>query len=47
MLSFRIHVGYEGSNHCRKKLTYPVLACCYPHVPHESLKKAFYCLNIV
>ena len=48
-----IHAEYESSDHCRKKLTEPAtvgyeffLQCRHLHIPHESPKKAFYCLDI-
>lgn len=49
MLSWMIHVSYDGSGH-RRKITYAgyvfFLQCRHLHIPHESLKKAFYWFNV-
>lgn len=45
-----IHKSYKGSDHCRIFFKNPLtgyvffLQCRHIHIPHEFLKKSFYCL---
>lgn len=42
-----VHWGYEGSDHCRKKMALPVIfsAMSQSSYPQLITKKIFYCLS--
>lgn len=46
MISLLIHVGCEGSKHCRNAGYFLFTAKSLPAYSHESPKKTFNCLNI-